>query len=114
VFAPTFASSPAGQIVTTFGDVVGNGATTGDTYYTLSVGTNSQPSTNLSFQAELSANYSNSQVSYVVLPAPVVTNPDDYLFELGGVIPPHTVTTNGTSQDFNFLRAYCSIQNPAS
>jgi hypothetical protein len=123
-FAPSYDVGNIGYIYTTFGDVVANGATTPANVapnppYQLQVVTNPTPPYNLSFQAALNSldatGSATANLTYVVLPAPQVTGPNDYLFELGSLIPPQTATDyNGSAQTFDYLRAYCMIQNPSS
>jgi hypothetical protein len=115
-FSPAFETGNIGYISTTFGNVVANGATAADQSYELYVASNTGASTNLSLNIALyGLSPSPSQLSYAVLPAPKVTGPNDYLFEIGSPITPQAGTAyDGTTQTFDYVRAYCRIQNPSS
>jgi hypothetical protein len=110
-FAPTFASQLAGSFDDTFAKVVNDGLKAADDKFRLDVVTNPMPPFNLSFIAQLSDATTQEAIAYVVLPAPEVG--DAFLFELGGKIPAVTLPVDGGgTQDFGFLRSYCSIRNP--
>lgn len=114
-FSPAFESGNIGFISETFGAVAAQGATAADSSYELSIVSNPAPSTNLSLNVALYALSPNvSQLSYAVLPGPVVTGTADFLFEVGSPIPPQAgIAYDGTSQTFDYVRAYCTIQNPS-
>jgi len=108
-FAPAFNSQPAGSFDDTFAKIVNDGLVASDDKYRLDVVSNSEPPFNLSFIAQLS-DATQHAIAYVVLPPPEVGGA--FLFELGGGIPAVTLPVDGGTQDFSFLRAYCSIRNP--
>ena len=107
VFSPTFKSKTAGSFDTAFGQVQNQGAMALDSAYELVVSVNPNPSTNLSFIAQIFDRIRGTEVAYGVLPPPQVGGA--FLFEIGASIPV-VRDTDGTLYDH--MRAYCSIRTP--
>lgn len=108
-FAPAFAVRPAASFETTFAKVENEGVKAGDGGFTLSVHTNPHPPYNLSFIAQIVDESRKGGISYIVLPRPHVGGA--FLFELGADIPPVSFPAEGPQQ-YDNLRAYCSIRMP--
>jgi len=108
-FSPAFAVRPAASFETTFGKVENEGAKAGDGAFTLSVHTNPHPTYNLSLIAQIIDENRRGGISYIVLPRPHVGGA--FLFELGADISPVSFPAEGPQQ-YDNLRAYCSIRMP--
>jgi hypothetical protein len=55
-------------------------------------------------------------VAYAVLPRSVLASQDEYLFEVGGRVPPvhRSSTDGGPGQTFDYIRGYCIIDGTSS
>lgn len=107
-FSPSWANGPGAQAQNTGADaptVLAAGLTASDGTYSLSIQGNPDAPFNLSFNATLLG--PNGTVSYVVLPASVMTA-TPFSFEIGGAIPPVNGTGfDGQPHSFDYLRGYC-------